>query len=106
MNRDYVNEMMVEREAELKKRKQHKNEIYVDGTSIPSLTQKISKNNKTGIKGVRWDKDRLKWAASIYFKGKCYQLGRFDDINDAIKARREKEDELFGPYRNGREDLA
>lgn len=99
MNLDYVNQMMVEREKELHKRERRKSEIYVDGTSIPSLTQKISKNNKTGVKGVRWDKTRLKWAASIFFKGKCYQLGRFDDINDAIEARRKKEEELFGPYK-------
>lgn len=101
MNHDYVNRMMVEKEAELHKRKEHKRELYVDGTSVPNLTQKISKNNKTGVKGVRWDRSRLKWAAHIYFKGKCYQLGRFDDINDAIEARRKKEEELFGPYKRG-----
>lgn len=100
MNLDYINQKMTERDEGLHKREQRKHEIYVDGTSIPSLTQKISKNNKTGFKGVRWDKERLKWAASIYFKGKCYQLGRFDDINDAVEARRKKEEELFGPYKN------
>lgn len=104
MNLDYINRMMAERDEELHKREQHKHEIYVDGTSIPNLNQKISKNNKTGIKGVRWDKERLKWAAHIYFKGKCYQLGRFDDINDAIEVRRRKEEELFGPYKNGGKD--
>ena len=99
MNIDYVNQKMAERDVELRKREGRKREIYVDGTSIPSLSQKISKNNKTGVKGVRWDKERSKWAASIYFKGKCYQLGRFDDIKDAIEARRIKEEELFGPYK-------
>lgn len=102
MNLEYVNHMTSVKESELHKREQRKQEKYIDGTSIPSLTQKISKNNKTGVKGVRWDKARLKWAASIYFKGKCYQLGRFDDINDAIEARRKKEEELFGPYINNK----
>ena len=103
MNIDYVNQKMAEREENLRKREARKRELYVDGTSIPNLSQKISKNNKTGVKGVRWDKSRSKWAASIYFKGKCYQLGRFDDINDAIKARRIKEEELFGPYKHSEE---
>ena len=97
MNIDYIRQMEAEKKNELEKREQRKKEIYVDGTSIPSLTQKISKNNKTGVKGVRWDKQRLKWAASIYFKGKCYQLGRFDDINDAIEARKMAEERLFKP---------
>ena len=104
MNLEYVNQMIAIKEQELNKRKQSKLEKYVDGTSIPSLTQKISKNNKTGVKGVRWDKTRLKWAAHIYFKGKCYQLGRFDDINDAVEARRKKEEELFGPYKSNKEE--
>ena len=99
MNLEYIEQMTREKEEALRERERRKCEIYVDGTYIPSLTQKISKNNKTGVKGVCWDKRRKKWNASIYFKGKCYQLGRFDDINDAIEARRNKEEELFGPYK-------
>lgn len=97
MNVDYVNQMIAQKNEELQKRQHLKCERYVDGTYIPGLTSKLSKRNKTGIKGVRWDKDRLKWAASIYFKGKCYQLGRFDDIKDAIKARQSAEKKFFEP---------
>ena len=100
MNADYINQMAAHKNEELKKRREHKQEMYVDGTYIPGLTSKLSKRNKTGIKGVRWDKDRLKWAASIYFKGKCYQLGRFDDIEDAIKARKLAEEKFFEPIVN------
>ena len=100
MNTDYINQMADQKNEELKKRQEHKREMYVDGTYIPGLTAKLSKRNKTGIKGVRWDKERLKWAASIYFKGKCYQLGRFDDIRDAIEARKIAEEKFFGPIVN------
>ena len=100
MNVDYINAMTEQRETELEKREQHKQELYVDGTCIPNLTQKISKNNKTGVKGVSWDKARLKWKAQIYFKGKCYPLGRFDTIDEAIKARQLAEKQLFEPLIN------
>ena len=100
MNADYINQMVAQRTDELEKRKEHKREMYADGTYIPGLTAKLSKRNKTGVKGVRWDKERLKWAASIYFKGKCYQLGRFDDIEDAIKARKAAEEKFFEPVIN------
>lgn len=100
MNTDYITQMAIRKDEELAKRKQHKREMYVDGTYIPGLTSKLSKRNKTGIKGVRWDKERLKWAASIYFKGKCYQLGRFDNIEDAIKARKLAEEKFFKPIVN------
>lgn len=97
MNANYVYLMEMQKDAELKRREEHKQEMYTDGTYIPGLTAKLSKRNKTGVKGVRWDKDRLKWAASIYFKGKCYQLGRFDNIEDAIEARKLAEEKLFKP---------
>lgn len=97
MNVDYVSQMETLRIEELKKRDEHKHEMYVDGTYIPGLTAKLSKRNKTGIKGVRWDKTRLKWGASICFKGKCYHLGRFDNIEDAIRARKLAEEKFFEP---------
>ena len=97
MNIDYIRQMEAEKKNELEKREQRKKEIYVDGTSIPSLTQKISKNNKTGVKGVSWNKQKMKWVAQICFKGKVHYLGRFDDINDAIEARKMAEERLFKP---------
>jgi hypothetical protein len=47
---------------------------------------------------VCWDKSRGKWKADIRFRGKKYNLGRFDDINDAIEARKEAEKQLFGNF--------
>jgi hypothetical protein len=89
--------MEAEKQNELERRRQRKNELHVDGTSIPNLTEKLSKNNKTGVKGVSWSKEKMKWVAQIGFKGKTIYLGRFDDINDAIQARKEAEERLFKP---------
>src|SRR3990167_1244125 len=40
----------------------------------------LSAANKSGIKGVYWDRERKKWAAQIKVKYKCLHLGRFDRI--------------------------
>lgn len=54
--------------------------------------------NKSGVKGVCWDKNREKWVAQIEFQGKNYNLGRYDKIEDAAAARKEAEEHLFGPF--------
>jgi hypothetical protein len=46
---------------------------------------------------VCWHKGREKWRASIGFKGKSYELGLFDDIHDAVKARKEAEERFYRP---------
>lgn len=70
----------------------------VDGTCINSINQKISKNNKSGVKGVHWDKTRKKWTAQITFKKRNYYLGRYKNKDDAIKARQEAEKNIFGSF--------
>lgn len=51
----------------------------------------IFKNNKTGFMGVCWDKNRKKYAAQITVKGKLINLGRYKQILNAIKVRKEAE---------------
>ena len=41
--------------------------------------QKISARNKSGYKGVSWEKSRSKWRAGCKFQKKTYNLGYFDD---------------------------
>lgn len=41
--------------------------------------------------GVHWDRARGKWMSSIRMNGKNKHLGRFDDISDAIEARKAAE---------------
>lgn len=52
----------------------------------------LYKNNTSGYAGVIYDKSCGKWRANISVKGKCKYLGKFDDINDAIKARKKGEE--------------
>ena len=73
------------------------NKFRVEGTNISHLTQKLRKNNTSGHKGVCWDKRINKWRAEIMIKGKSHYLGSFENIQDAIKARKQGEEELFEP---------
>jgi len=43
------------------------------------------KNNKTGIRGVSWDKKRNKYSAQIKHNGKRIYLGRYVTIEEAEK---------------------
>jgi len=70
----------------------------VDGTRKSALKSKLHKGNKSGHKGVMWNKHRNKWTATIGFKGKQIFLGNFDDKQDAIKARQRAEEEYHQPY--------
>jgi len=52
------------------------------------------KNNKSGFTGVSWNKGKNKWGAYIQINYKRTHLGLFDDLYDAVKARKAKEVEL------------
>lgn len=71
---------------------------FVDGTQPCKLTCQPTKANKSGIVGVNWDKSRGKWQASIRFRGKKYNLGRFASKYEAAEIRRLAEEELFGNF--------
>ncbi|MCQ2355112.1 MAG: hypothetical protein MJ102_08475 [Clostridia bacterium] len=60
----------------------------IDNTSVTILerSKKPRVNNKSGYPGVFQEKSG-KWIAYISFKKKRYWLGRYDDKDDAIRAR-------------------
>lgn len=60
--------------------------------------QGLRRNNTSGVKGVSWDAKRGRWFASITIEGKSKALGRFDDFDDAVAARKAAEDEHHGVF--------
>lgn len=58
----------------------------------------LRRNNKSGVKGVHWDAQRGRWFASITIEGKSKALGRFDDLDDAVAARRAAEADYHGAF--------
>lgn len=59
--------------------------------------QQPPKNNTSGVKGISWNREREKWEAYINVHGKRIRLGRFQRLEDAIKARKTAEDTYFKP---------
>lgn len=59
----------------------------------------VRKSNKSGITGVSWSNQRMKWVAQIQVDGKSINLGRYENIEDAITARKQAEIKYFGEYR-------
>lgn len=70
-----------------------------------SKNKKIPKNNTSGHKGVCWNKSAKKWIAYIGKNKKLYNLGSFEYIEDAIKARKEAEEKYFGEFNRDEEYL-
>lgn len=73
---------------------------YIDGTSPEMLAAaKIARSNNTsGVPGVDWMEKKQRWRASICFKGRRRYLGSFENLEDAVKARKRAEEELFDPF--------
>lgn len=62
------------------------------------MNERISKNNTSGFTGVSYDKRDNKWDAYLMFNRKKISLGSFDDIKDAIKARKDGEQKYYGEF--------
>ncbi len=62
------------------------------------MKQNIYKNNKSGYKGVCWNKKRGKWGSSISKNGIHYCLGNHISKTEAALAYNEKAKELFGEF--------
>lgn len=61
-----------------------------------SINTKLSKANKSGVKGVRMLKNG-KWHAYIFFNGKSKHLGFFENKEDAVNARLTAEEKYHKP---------
>ena len=72
---------------------------FIDGTCIELLRAKtIRRNNTSGVTGVDWLASKGRWRATICFKGKRHYLGSYACFEDAVKARKRAEEELFVPF--------
>lgn len=62
------------------------------------FNRNVQKNNKLGIKGVRWHKRGKKFCAQIGIGGKSLHLGSFSVLGDADSAYRIAEEKYFGEF--------
>lgn len=75
-----------------------KTNLRIANKSKNMMNSKLSSANKSGIKGVSFDTTRNLWISSIMKDGITYNLGRFYNFHDAVKARFKKEIFLFGEF--------
>ena len=72
---------------------------YVGGTQISRISSdRVSVTNTSGCRGVYLDKKSGKWRARLKFKGQIMSFGSYSLYEDAVKARKQAEDEYFGTY--------
>lgn len=57
-----------------------------------------NRNNKSGRKGVSWNRQNRKWHAQIKRNGKTHHLGVFDNVEDAAEAYRSAALELHREF--------
>lgn len=60
---------------------------------------RVPKNNKSGYKGVYWCSSRQKWQAQVTINNKTKYIGRYNNLEDAIEARKKAEDEYYGEFK-------
>lgn len=75
-----------------------KSELRICTHAENSYNKKTPINNKSGYAGVWWDNERKKWQAYIKINKKKIYLGRFDQLNDAVRARKKAEEKHFGEF--------
>jgi len=59
---------------------------------------KIRSDNTTGVRGVSLDNRNGHYTAQVYVNSKKVHLGSFKTVEEAIKARRDKEIEMYGEF--------
>lgn len=62
------------------------------------INQNLRKDNKTGIKGINWDKQSHRWQAQLQINKKKVLNEFFDNFDDAVKARKDAERKYFGEF--------
>lgn len=68
-------------------------------SSQNAMNRILPNNNTSGYKGVHFDKHTNKWCARISVNKERIILGFYDDLQKAIKIRKEAEDIYYGEYR-------
>lgn len=77
------------------------NNLRVASQSQNAMNKPNQANNKSGMRGVCWDKKRNKWYVYININKKRRHLGRFDSYDDAVQIRLDAEKEFFKYFRHG-----
>ena len=67
-------------------------------TSQNARNKCVKRTNNSGYTGISWDKRESKWSARICVNYKTIFLGRYKNIEDAIKVRLKAEKQYYGEF--------
>lgn len=81
-----------------KKYDNRKSQLRIIDCSRNSMNRSLMKNNTSGVTGVRFDEKSHKWIADIMKNYKRTVLGFYEKFEDAVIARKQAEEKLFGEY--------
>ena len=76
-----------------------KSKLRIANNTQNTVNRGMQSNNTSGIIGVSWNKQLKKWHAYISIYNKRINLGYFDNIDNAIIARKQAEDKYFGEWK-------
>lgn len=72
---------------------------FEGGTQITKIKSRSeASENLSGVRGVYLERRTGKYRARLKFRGKLYNLGCYTLLEDAVKARRKGEEEIFGAF--------
>ena len=84
--------------------KARENAGFAGGTQLSKIKVESDKSdNVSRVRGVYYDSKRGKYRARLRFQRKYYNLGYFSNLEDAVKARKRAEEEIFGKFLEARE---
>lgn len=84
--------------------KARENAGFAGGTQLSKIKVESGRSdNVSGVRGVYYDSKRDKYRARLKFQRKYYNLGYFNNLEDAVKARKRAEEEIFGKFLEARE---
>lgn len=81
------------------------NNLRICKKNLNPINCKIYKNNTSGYKGISWLERLNKWQVNLQYKKEKIYLGVYENLEDAIKFRKEAEEKYFGEYNRKKEDL-
>lgn len=72
---------------------------FEGGTQITKISRrKEASENFSGVRGVYFERKTGRYRARLRFRGKLYNLGSYANLEDAIKARRRGEEEIYDKF--------
>jgi hypothetical protein len=72
--------------------------LRLANSSENAINGKVRSTNKSGYRGVSWDKGKSKWVARLVKDGKQHVLGRFHTKEDAYQVYCEAAKRLHGEF--------